>query len=83
MCGKSKALIDSCKIKMRLGGYGGSISINETGDKKDTLFYGDVEYSYAGDVRVTAEMMKEKLIKLGADNLAMMILQFVENGAEI
>lgn len=83
MCGKSKALIDGCKIKMRLGDYGGSISINETGNKRDTLFYGDIQYSDPGDIHASAETMKGKLIKLGADNLAMLILQLVENGAEL
>jgi hypothetical protein len=83
MCGKSKALIDSCKIKMRLGGLGGSISINETGIKSDTIFYGSKFYAYPGDNDVTAEMMKEKLTKLGTDNLATMVLQLVENGAEL
>ncbi len=83
MCGKSKATIDSCKIKMRLGGYGGSISINETGIKSDTLFYGNTEYSYAGDNHVDKSIMKQKLVSLGADNLAILILQLVENGAEL
>lgn len=83
MCGKSKATIDGCKIKMRLGYHGGSISINENGIKSDTLFYGNDEYRYDGDNYIDGPIMKQKLVSLGADNLAMLILQLVENGAEL
>ena len=68
---------------MRLGGLGGSISINETGIKSDTIFYGSKFYAYPGDNDVTAEMMKEKLIKLRGRQSAMLILQLAENGAEL
>lgn len=82
MCGKSKAIIDNCKIKIRLGGVGGSISINETGNKKDTKFYGEGYYRYSGDIDISRDDMRKELLKFGADNLVEMLLSFVDNGAE-
>jgi len=80
MCGKSDAKIDGKEVKVFIGNYGGALLVD--GNPLYARPAKNNGYIATEAMPVGKECTRSFLVNLGAEKLADMILQFVENGDE-